>query len=278
MLQALPPSLESAGALAVGADVAADLRQLVVRNVQAVVAAELEVEVVADDAPDLLGVEADEAADAVVLVHDVVAAAQVGDRRERAPEPGRAAGAAAAQELGGGQHREPQGGRHEAVPKRRDAERDARLVGPGPVGRGQVGLHPAQGHVRAPGLAEVSEAHEHAVAGAHERAQLVLGLADAARGERGQLGLELVWLAERHLLERRHRVDQVGDGRGGDVAAGAQDGIAQALGRLGVRALDLRGELGRVPGDDGRRRPQLGRERHEAVGHDGAVAVLAPPA
>ena len=124
------------GRLAVGADVAADLGQLVVGHVQAVVAAELQVEVVADDAAHLLGVEADEPADAVVLVHDVVAAAQVGDRRERAPEPGRAARAAAAQELGGRQHRQAQAGRDEAVPERRDAEGDARLLRPGPAGAG----------------------------------------------------------------------------------------------------------------------------------------------
>ena len=131
--------------------------------------------------------------------------------------------------------------------------------------------------MRAPGLAQVGEADEHAVARPHERAQLVLGLGDAARGERGQLRLELVRLAERHLLERGHRLDQVGDGVGGDVAARAQPGIAQTLGGLGVGALDARGELGRVPGDDGRGRRQLGRERHEALGDVGPVVLLPPP-
>ena len=64
---------------AVGAQVAADLRQLVDRHEDLVVALELEVQVVAGDAGDGLGVEAGEARDAVVLVDDVVAGAQVGE-------------------------------------------------------------------------------------------------------------------------------------------------------------------------------------------------------
>ena len=64
---------------AVGAEVAADLRQLVDRHEDLVVALELEVQVVAGDAGDGLGVEPGEASDAVVLVDDVVAGAQVGE-------------------------------------------------------------------------------------------------------------------------------------------------------------------------------------------------------
>ncbi len=69
---------------AVGAEVAADLRQLVDRHEDLVVALELEVQVVAGDAGDGLGVEAGEARDAVVLVDDVVARAQVGERAQQA--------------------------------------------------------------------------------------------------------------------------------------------------------------------------------------------------
>ena len=60
---------------------------------------ELELEVVAGDAGDGLGVEAGEARDAVVLVDDDVARAQVGERAQRAAparRPLRALGAAAA--------------------------------------------------------------------------------------------------------------------------------------------------------------------------------------
>src|SRR6185437_13611941 len=55
---------------AVGADVTADLRELVDREEDLVVALVLEVEVVARDAGDGLGVKAREAGDAVVLVDD----------------------------------------------------------------------------------------------------------------------------------------------------------------------------------------------------------------
>ena len=146
VLQALPPSLRERGRLAVGADVAADLGQLVVRHVQAVVAAELEVEVVADDAAHLLGVEVDEAADAVVLVDDVVAAC-AGRRPSRAP--GRT-GPARARRGGAGAGRP-------AAPRRRSPgetkpcrsgethERDARLLRPG-RGRARAGRpRPAAG-------------------------------------------------------------------------------------------------------------------------------------
>ena len=65
------------------------------RDVEPVLAAEREVEVVARDARDLLRLEAEQLADAVVLVDDVVADAEVGEARERPAEARgrRAAGA-----------------------------------------------------------------------------------------------------------------------------------------------------------------------------------------
>jgi hypothetical protein len=69
------------------ADVAADLRQLVDRHEHLVRAGELELEVVARDAADGLGVEAGEAREAVVLVDDDVARAQVGERAQGAAPP-----------------------------------------------------------------------------------------------------------------------------------------------------------------------------------------------
>ena len=59
----------------VGADVARDLSELLVRDVQTIVAAEPEEEVVARDARDLFRLEAEQLSDAVILVHDEVAAA-----------------------------------------------------------------------------------------------------------------------------------------------------------------------------------------------------------
>ena len=79
--------------LRVGTDVARDLADLLVRDVQPVVAAKREEEVVARDARDRLRLEAEQLADAVVLVDDVVAGAQVGERLQRAAAhpPARAA-------------------------------------------------------------------------------------------------------------------------------------------------------------------------------------------
>ena len=71
----------------VGADVLRELAELLVRDVEPVVAAEGEVEVVARDAGDLLRLEAEQVPDAVILVDDVVADPQVGEAREGAAEP-----------------------------------------------------------------------------------------------------------------------------------------------------------------------------------------------
>ncbi len=88
--QRFEPSAESCGALAAGADVAGDLRELVGGREDLVVAAVLELEVVAGDAGDGLGLEAGEAGDAVVGVDDVVADPQVGEARQ--PAAGRRRG------------------------------------------------------------------------------------------------------------------------------------------------------------------------------------------
>ena len=69
---------------AVGADVARDLADLLVRDVEPVVAPEREEEVVARDAGHRLRLEAEELADAVVLVDDVIAGPEVGEALERA--------------------------------------------------------------------------------------------------------------------------------------------------------------------------------------------------
>ena len=104
-----------------GADVARDLRELVDGHEDPVGAGELELEVVAGDAADGLGVEAREAREAVVLVDDDVARAQVGERAQRAAAPPArvlAAGAlraAAAEEPVLGEDGEAEPGGDEAV-------------------------------------------------------------------------------------------------------------------------------------------------------------------
>ena len=79
-----PAELRERGRARVGPDVARDLADLLVRHEHAVVAPEAEQQIVARDSGDLLRLEAEELSDAVVLVHDVVAGAQVGEAGKRA--------------------------------------------------------------------------------------------------------------------------------------------------------------------------------------------------
>ena len=79
---ALRPERRELRRIAAGADVAADLRQLVRGREDLVLAPVLELEVVAGDPGDRLGLEAGEARDPVIGVDDVVADAQVGEARQ----------------------------------------------------------------------------------------------------------------------------------------------------------------------------------------------------
>ena len=97
----------------VGTDVPADLADLLVRHVHAVVAAVGEQEVVARDAGDFLRLEPEQLRKAMVLVHDVVAGAQVGEALERAPGRRGRSRRSLAEHLGVGKHREAELTPHE---------------------------------------------------------------------------------------------------------------------------------------------------------------------
>ena len=210
--QALPPSFESVGRAAVGADVARDLAELVVRHEQLVVAAELELDVVAGDTRDGLDVEAQEAVPTPWSSCTTWSpGAQVGEARERAAEPqrGRRPGAAA-EDLGGGQEREPERLRDEAAAGRRDDEVHARRAGQLVVGIEHARLDATQAEQRALGVAAVRERDQHPHAGGDEPAQLVLGLREAAAGERGRWpSIRIVRGGER--VEPRGARDERGD-------------------------------------------------------------------
>ena len=267
----LAAELRERGRPAVGADVARELGQLVVRDEQPVLALELEVDVVARDAADRLGVEAEEAADAVLDVHDVVAGPQIGRARERAAEaPGdRGARRAAPEQLlrrdDGQARRRP----HDAAPQRRDGEDDAGLVRQRLPRGEQRRLDAAQGELRALGVAAVREGDDDAQAGAHEPEQLGLGLADAAARQRGPLRLEARVALQR--VERADALEQLDHGRLAHVGAFARRarvarrGLGQAVARRLEHALGLPGAEHAV-GD------QLRRQRDEVV-RDGDVLV-----
>src|SRR5262249_37832665 len=106
----------------VGADVARDLADLLVGDEDPVVAAEAEEQVVARDAGDLARLEPEELRDAVILVHDVVARAQVGEALERATRGRGGTRRAAAEDLRVGQERETEVAPDEAAARGADGE------------------------------------------------------------------------------------------------------------------------------------------------------------
>src|SRR6266576_657929 len=87
VLPGLAAKLGERGRARIRPDVPGYLADLLVRDVEAVLAPEGEQQVVAGDAGDLLRLEGLQAADTVILVDDVVARAQVGEALEGAAQP-----------------------------------------------------------------------------------------------------------------------------------------------------------------------------------------------
>ena len=227
--------------VAVGADVAGDLRQLVRRHEDLVGALELQVQVVARDPGDGLGVEAREAPDPVVLVHDVVARAQVGERAQQpaaaARRTDRRAPAVDQAVLGDRGQLEP--GRDEAVPQGRLLEDEAGLVIGLPAGLDALEV---VGGALAP--APVGPGDQRRVTGAHELLELRLGLVERAGGEFGGLGAELERLRarDRGQAGRAARVELGEDAVGLDVEAvrvGVVEGGADVVPVVAQRRLDV---------------------------------------
>src|ERR687888_983705 len=159
--------------LRVGADVAADLADLFVRDVDTVVAAEREQQVVAGDPRDLLRLEAAQLGDAVVLVDDVVAGAQIGEALQRTA--GRRGGArrALAEDLRVGEQREPEVAPDEATARGRNREDEAcRLL----TGLEHVRLRAAEQRLLPQRLAAVWKGDDDVELLPQEPIQLVLGL------------------------------------------------------------------------------------------------------
>ena len=188
----------------VGTDVARDLADLLVGTKDAVLAAEAEQKVVAGDPGDLLRLEAEEAADPVVLVDDVVATAQVGEARERAAGRRRRPRRAPTKDLRVRKQGKPKVAPDEAAPGRRDGE--------GEAGRLRARLEQVDGDApeepAAPlGFAEVGEGDDDVEPLAEESLQLVLGLRETTRYERRALGIEgeALPLRQRGRARRRRR-------------------------------------------------------------------------
>src|SRR5439155_14824569 len=199
----LAAELREGRRLAVGADVARDLADLLVGNVEPVVAAEGDEEVVAGDAGDLFRLEPEQPADAMVLVHDVVAGAQVGERLQRSAQSGVASRRPLAKDLRVRQEDETELAPDEAAPGRRNREVQPFACG----GLGSL-LEPFDGEPAEEGrrpeaVAAVREGDDDPLAGAHEGRQLLLRLGEAAGGDSGPLPLKGEGLAARKRVEER---------------------------------------------------------------------------
>ncbi len=201
-LPRLAAELRERGRSAVRAHVARHLADLLVRDVQPVVALEGEEEVVARDARHGLRLEAEELPDAVVLVDDVVARPQVGEALERAAEPCVCSRRPLPEDLRVGQQDESEVARDEAATRGRDGEGEAGVVGQRrSAGLEDDRLDPAEERLRPERLPSVGKGDDDTVAAADEAKQVALGLREAARGHGGALRLERMRLAARELVE-----------------------------------------------------------------------------
>ena len=190
----------------VGADVARDLADLLVRDEDAVVAAEAEQQVVAGDARDLLRLEAEQLRDAVVLVDDVVAGAEVGEARERTAGRRGRARRPAAEDLGVGEQRDAEVAPDEAAPRGRDGERR------GPSGSSpgvSIGASTRRSRCAlALRLAAMGERDDDVEALAEQAGELVLRLREPAGDERRPLRVEGERLALRQRVELGRAVER----------------------------------------------------------------------
>src|SRR5215213_7353161 len=210
-LQVLPrlaAELAQRGRRRVGPDVLRDLADLLVRHVEAVVTAKAEEEVVARDVGDRLRLEAEQLADAMVLVDDEVAGAEVGEAVERAPRRRRASTRALAEDLRVRQQHEPEVAPDEATPRGRNGEQQSRLLGQRVARLEDARLDTPQQSRRAQRLAAVRECDDDAVARADERRQLVLRLGETARRDRRPLRLEGERLTARERVELRRALQR----------------------------------------------------------------------
>ena len=202
-LPRLAAELRERGRRRVGADVARDLAELLVRDVEPVLAAEGEQEIVARDAGDGVRLEPEQPPDAVILVHDVVARAEVGEGLQRPAAEAALARHAAAEDLVVGQEDEAEVAPDEAAPGRRDGEEELGLLRQLVARLEHARLDPAEEVLGAQRLAAMREGDDDPLARAKERRELALGLGQAARGDRGPLRLEREGLVLRERIELR---------------------------------------------------------------------------
>ncbi len=198
-LPRLAAELRQRGRVTVGPHVARNLGNLLVRDVEAIVAPEGEEEVVAGDAGDRLRLEAEQLPYPVVLVHDVVSRPQVREALERPPDADVGARGPLPEDLRVREQDQVEVPEDEAAARRRDREDEAGLVRQVVPGAEHYRVQAAQHSLRPLRLAVVGEGDNDAAPALHVREEVALGLGQAACGDRGALRLEGMALARREL-------------------------------------------------------------------------------
>src|SRR6185437_2701596 len=168
-----------------------------------VLAAEREQEVVAGDAGYRVRLEPEQLPDAVILVHHVIAGAEVGEGLQGAAAEPALARRAATEDLVVGQQDEPELAPDEAATGGRDGEEQLRLLRQVVARIERARLDPAEEVLCAQRLAAVREGDDDPLARADQRRELALRLGETARGDRRPLRLEGERLRLRERVELR---------------------------------------------------------------------------
>src|SRR6266540_828875 len=210
VLPGLAAELRQRGRRAVDADVPGDLPDLLVRDVEPVVPAEGEEQVIARDAGDLLRLEAEKLAHAVVLVDDVVPGAQVGERLERTAADATLTRGPLAEDLCVREEDEAEIAPDEATAGWADGEQQLGCTGKLVTRFDDAGIDPAQQILLTKRLAQMRERDNDALTCPDERRQFVLRLRQSARDERRSLHFEGKGLPGRERIEQGGALE--GDG------------------------------------------------------------------
>ena len=235
------------------------------RDIEPIFAFEREEEVVTCDPSDVLRLEAEQAPDAVILVHDVIADTEVGKRLERAAEPRVDPRGPFAEDLRVRKQRHPEVSPHEATASRADDECERRLGRQGVDVIPNDRLDPSQESLRPERFTLVRERHDHAASLPDHRGKLVLGFGEAAGGDGGPLCLEDMRLRTWKRVEPRRTLEV---GRVEPLLPPHTDDVVELPDEVG-RPVEQRDEVAVVLGQDSELRIAIGplarREDHGLV-------------